>query len=449
MTVRPPKGRTVTAAGLSGRKVTVVGLGRFGGGLGVTRWLCGQGARVTVSDKAPAAALSESVKALARLEVALHLGGHDEADFLRADLVVVNPAVPKDMPLLAAADAAGIPRTTEINLFLERCEAPVVGITGTAGKSTTAAMTAEILSRRFVTHLGGNIGGSLLESLSSIAGEHVVVLELSSFQLEDLPLVGISPQVALLTNLAPNHLDRHGTMEAYVQAKKNILKFQSAQDVMILNRACDASSQWAAEAPGRIDWFEPSGEPFGLSLMGDHNQANAQAAWAAARQFGLDRRTAAEALAKFQALPHRLSFVVERDGVRYFNDSKCTTPQGAVHAVSAFEPRRVVILVGGYDKAVTFNSLGAALAKRAKAVIAMGQTKDKIVAAVEANRSGELPVVALAEDLPAAVEVAQGHAAPGDAILLSPACASFGMFANYEERGDAFVRLVTGRIPDA
>jgi UDP-N-acetylmuramoylalanine--D-glutamate ligase len=423
--------------------VTVVGLGRFGGGVGAARWLCAQGAIVTVSDKARPDDLAESIKAVEGLDLTLHLGGHAERDFLEADLLVVSPAVPKDMPLLAAAEAAGAERTSEINLFLQRCGAPVVGITGSVGKSTTAAMTAAVLPQRHTTHLGGNIGVSLLESLDDIRDDHVVVLELSSFQLEDLPLISISPHVAVVTNLTPNHLDRHRTFAAYAEAKKNIFRFQRGGDVLVLNRACAESRGWADEAPGAVEFFDPAAEPFDLAVPGSHNQANAQAAWAAARCFDVPRDAAARALKGFAGLPHRLQLVAERGGVRYYNDSKCTTPGGAIAALEAFGPRRAVVLVGGYDKGLSFDALGEALAARAKAVIALGATREKIAAAVETHRESEAPAVERADDFAAAVALARACAAGGDVVLLSPACASYDMFANYEQRGQLFTRLVT------
>jgi len=434
--------RSRRLASLAGKRVTVVGLGRFGGGVGVTRWLCGQGAKVTVSDQAAESSLAESVRAVAGTRCAMHLGGHREEDFLQADLLVVNPAVPRDMPLLKAAESAGVRRTTEINLFLERCPAPVAGVTGTVGKSTTTAMTAEILSRRRTAHLGGNIGKSLLESLRSIAPDHVVVLELSSFQLEDLPLIGISPHVATITNLAPNHLDRHRTMEAYAAAKQRIFAFQGADDVLILNAECAATAGWADAAPGRVEWFDPSDEPFELRLPGRHNQANAQAAWVTARQFDVDRESAAAALRDFTGLPHRLQFVTEHNGVGYYNDSKCTTPEGAVVALESFPSRTAVVIVGGYDKGVCFRQLGEALAKSAKAVVAFGETRQKIASAVEAGRAFGCPALELADDLASAVNVAASLVEPGDVVLLSPACASYDMFTNYEERGQRFTDLV-------
>ena len=428
---------------LAGKRVTVVGLGRFGGGVGVTRWLCRQGARVTVSDQAGAEELAESVDKLVGCDVALHLGGHEEADFLTADLLVVNPAVAKGSPLLAAAEEAGVPRTSEINLLLERCPGTVVGVTGSVGKSTTTAMIGEVLARRYITHVGGNIGGSLLNDLTDMRAEDMVVLELSSFQLEDVPLVGISPHVAVVTNIQANHLDRHGTMSAYADAKKNIFAFQGREDVLVLNSADKALISWAADAPGRIEMFDPGGEAFELIVPGAHNQANAQAAWAAARQLGIDRETAAEALRAFTGLPHRLQLVAERDGVRFVDDSKCTTPAGAIVALEAFEPGQCVIIVGGYDKGVSFDELGRAIARRAKAVVAMGATREQIVSAVATAREGGLPEIARAEDFASAVSLACEYAKGGEVVLLSPACASYDQFANYEQRGQAFVELVS------
>ena len=431
------------AMDVAGRRVTVVGLGRFGGGVGVTRWLCEQGAAVTVSDNAPAEALAESIRRLDGLDVALHLGAHDERDFLAAELLVVNPAVPPDAPLLKVAAAAGVPRTTEINLFLRRCRAPVVGITGTVGKSTTTAMAGAVLSRRFETHVGGNIGRSLLSDLPRIEPDHVVVLELSSFQLESLPEIAVSPHVAIVTNLAPNHLDRHGTLAAYADAKKNILRFQRPGDVLVLHAADELTAGWASDAPEgvRVEHFDPADEPFELAVVGEHNQANAQAAWTAAHALGVDRPTAAAALGEFAGLPHRLQFVCERDGVRYYNDSKCTTPEGGIVALRAFAPRSAVFIVGGYDKGASFDALGRALAERAKAVVALGATAGKILAAVDAGREAAPPPAEQAADLARAVALARRHAAAGDAIALSPACASYDQFVNYEQRGQRFVEL--------
>ncbi|MDP7636583.1 MAG: UDP-N-acetylmuramoyl-L-alanine--D-glutamate ligase [Phycisphaerae bacterium] len=438
-----------SGADIAGLRVTVVGLGRFGGGVGVTRWLAGMGAKVTVSDKAPAADLAESIEQLEGLEVTLHLGGHDPRDLLQADLLVVNPAIGLDSPLLQAARDAGVPQTTEINLFLQRCPAPIVAVTGSVGKSTTTVMIGEILAKRFAVHVGGNIGRSLLENLDDIAPNHVVALELSSFQLAATPAVRISPHVAVVTNLSPNHLDRHGTMAAYQDAKKNIFRFQRGGDMLILNAADAEIAKWRVEAPARVDFFDPAAEPFELTVVGVHNQTNAQAAWAAARQFGIDRTAAAEGLTAFGGLPHRLELAAEHGGVRYYNDSKCTTPGGAISALEAFEPRNVILIAGGYDKHLGFDALGRAIAKRVKTLIAIGATRDKIATAAEKHRVEDMPAIIMAEDLAAAVDIAADSTNKGDVVLLSPACASYDMFANYRRRGQAFAELVGKRIRKA
>ena len=432
---------------VAGKRVTVLGLGRFGGGVGVVKWLCSQGARVTVSDQAPAEKLADSVAALAGLDVTLHLGGQQPDDFTSPDLLVVSPAVPAEAEPLRLAAEAGVPRTTEINLFIARCPGRIVGITGTVGKSTTTAMIGEALATRLPTHVGGNIGRSLLGDLHLIQPDHAVVLELSSFQLDELPEIGISPHVALVTNLVPNHLDRHGTIAVYARAKKNIFRYQKPGDVLLLNAADELTSHWHREAADgvRVEYFDPAGEPFDLSVVGEHNQANAQAAWAVARQFGAGRAEAAAALKAFAGLEHRLQFVAEIDGVRFFNDSKCTTPEGAIVAMESFPPRSTVMIVGGYDKHVSFEALGAALAARAKAVVTVGATAAAIAEAIaSANQGSDRAAVIPATSFEQAVALARQAARSGEVVVLSPACASYDMFLNYQQRGLRFVELVKG-----
>jgi UDP-N-acetylmuramoylalanine--D-glutamate ligase len=241
----------------------------------------------------------------------------------------------------------------------------------------------------------------------------------------------------------PNHLDRHGNMDAYAAAKMNLFAFQGPADTLVLNADCPATRNWAKAARGRVVFFSAGDDPFELAVPGGHNQANAQAAWQACRALGVDRPTASQALRQFGGLPHRLNLVCKVDEVRYFNDSKCTTPQGAMVALDGFDPRRVVMIVGGYDKGASFAELGRRLAERAKAVIAIGATAGKIVAAVEAATAATEagPLVRRAGSLPDAVAAARELAEPGDAVLLSPACASYDMFDNYEQRGELFERL--------
>jgi len=465
-------------ADLAGKRVLVMGLGRFGGGVGVTRWLARQGADVTVTDLAEPDVLADALQQIADLSVTLHLGGHREADFERADLVVANPAVPMDSRFLQIARKRGVPITSEICLFTEQCPARIIGITGTVGKSTTAAMTAHLLNRACEkglgswpkAWLGGNIGGSLLDHLERIGPEDLVVLELSSFQLEHLGRAGWSPYVALLTNLAPNHLDRHKTFAAYVAAKLNILRYQDPQRNHLI--VCDEDRtlreqvmrllgdlhmvwRYGLDEQGRARVLREfgAGEPtehdvhaiwedFRSPLPGRHNALNAAGAFAVGIALGLDAGAFGDLLEGFQALPHRLELVRRYRGARYYNDSKATTPEAAMRALEAFE-EPVIAIVGGYDKKVDLREFAAALAARSKAVICIGQVRETLAKQIlESRGSRGKPIVKSAEQLPEAVHLAAQLAEPGEVVLLSPGCASYDMFVNYEQRGEAFRQIV-------
>ncbi len=453
----------------AGKRVLIMGLGRFGGGVGVTRWLCDQGASVTVTDLATEDDLAESLIALDGYDVSYHLGGHREDDLEVCDLLVVNPAVNKHKSeYFRKAKELGIPWTSEMNLFLERCRGQIVGVTGSVGKSTTTAMIGDILQAAANHHdwsygnvwLGGNIGKSLLEDLPDIAERDVVVLELSSFQLEDAAEIGRSPNVAVVTNIRENHLDRHGTLEAYAAAKATILKYQSSDDWLIVpfDSGVDLlPSGWEDKLrlwrfgvdpeTNRVRWERP-GEAgrktetidVSLSIPGRHNLENAAAALAAARVLGVGDKDSLNVLRDFRGLPHRLELVCERDGIRYYNDSKATTPEAAMTSLRAFDCG-VVVLVGGSDKGTSFDALGRALAERAKGVVCMGDTGPTIAAALRASRSGDEPAATTVESFEEGMDAARAMASPGDVILLSPGCASFDWFRNYEERGELFRAL--------
>ncbi len=456
----------------AGKRVVVMGLGRFGGGVGVTRWLREQGARVIVTDSADAEVLEASLSSLNGLDIVFHLGGHDERDLDGCDLLVVNPAVNRGKsPFFAAAMKRKIPWSSEMNLFLERCRGRIVGITGSVGKSTTTAMIGDVLNGAARTDgwahgrvwVGGNIGKSLLDDLREIGPDDIVVLELSSFQLEDAAGVGKSPHIAIVTNIRENHLDRHGTMGAYAAAKAIILKYQGEGDWLIVpfERGIellpgdwrDRLRLWrfGVDTPsGQIRWERP-GEAgrraecvsVSLSVPGLHNVENAAAAWAVVRILGVPDDLAVEALSNYGGLPHRLEFICERAGVRYYNDSKATTPEAAMTSLQAFGDR-IVILVGGSDKGTSFDNLGRLLVDRAKAVVCMGATQGKIKLAIDRACGNEnRPIVETAADFEEAVGKARNLAEPGDVVLLSPGCASFDWFENYEERGDVFRRIVT------
>jgi UDP-N-acetylmuramoylalanine--D-glutamate ligase len=447
---------------LAGKKVLVMGLGRFGGGVGVTKWLVSQGAVVTVNDADPAEKLADSIRSLDGLPVTFKLGGHFLEDFVAADLLVINPAVDKEkQPVVKAALAKGVPYTTEMNLFLERNVGVTVGITGSVGKSTTTTLIYEALqagmkkTRRIF--LGGNIGKSLLMELPKIRATDVVVLELSSFMLEDTPRIQWSPSIAVVTNVFPNHLDRHETMAQYAATKQNILKFQKAGDVAILNRDHELVSGWAplAEKSGaRVMTYTTRG-PGALELVipGEHNQSNAKAALAViealeSRGVAVDRAAAMKAIAEFPGLSHRLQLVhsVEAGGktVRFYNDSKATSPDASITAIRAFPPRTASFLVGGYDKHIDLSAFEKELAERAGAVIGLGQTGEAILANVRKHTKLAAERVVYAGTLQVAIPLAMELAAKESdlsAIVLSPASASWDQFPNYEKRGDTFVAL--------
>jgi UDP-N-acetylmuramoylalanine--D-glutamate ligase len=439
-----------------------MGLGRFGGGVDVARFACDAGAKVTITDLASADDLSDSIKQLEECpHIEYHLGSHESSDFEQADIVVVNPAVVPDNEFLKVARERNKFITSQINIFFELCRARIIGITGANGKSTTAALTAHLLKAgpgqegfkyRHVW-LSGNIGNEpLLTVVDEIGPNDLVVLELSSFQIEQLAQIEKGPQVTLLTNLTPNHLDRYGTFANYCVAKENIFKFQQ------LNENEPAVSIFNAEGEIGAEWFEKYKSDGGrtcvkfstgdvnegirkqFSLPGRANLSNLAAAIAIARYFGVTDEWIKNSLPEFRALPHRLELVAEIDGVRWYNDSKATTPEGAIVALEAFEQPRIII-AGGYDKQIPFDELGEKIAKEAKAAILLGQTAEKIAAAIRACPDNQAKIE-IVGSLAEAVEEAKQLATGGDVVLLSPACASYDMFDNFEHRGREFIRLV-------
>ena len=448
-----------------GKRVLVMGLGRFGGGVGVCRFLADRGAGVTVTDTAGETKLADSLAQLADLRIDFRLGGHNQNDFADADLIVVNPAVPRNSPWLDVAREHDVPLASEMNLFFERCPARIVGITGSNGKSTTAAMTHHILQGAADAGrlpgrmwLGGNIGReSLLCRLDEISSNDIVVLELSSFQLYDLGRINRSPHVAVVTNLSPNHLDWHGTMEAYAAAKQNILRYQNSDDIAILNRLDPSLSDWAELAGGLVRWYpQPDEQLIQLSVPGHHNQINASAALAAAMAVGVDADTARLALAEYTSLPHRLELVGTIAGVRYYNDSIATTPESTIAALDAFPEKKVMIL-GGYDKKISFATLVERMVGGEDVVdsILLGQVRDELARLIKeqtthkrpAQKGPTLPACHKVATLGDAVKLAQKKAQSGMIVLLSPACASYDMFRNFQDRGDQFRQLVESMSP--
>jgi UDP-N-acetylmuramoylalanine--D-glutamate ligase len=447
----------------AGKNVLVMGLGRFGGGVDVAKFTAGAGAKVVITDLATEQQLSESIEKLKEFpDIEYHLGSHDPADFKQADVIVVNPAVPPDNQYLQLARQHKKLITSQIGIFFQLCSATIIGITGANGKSTTAALTAHLLKsasdeRRATSDdnvwFSGNIGNEpLLTIVDQIRPNDLVVLELSSFQIEQLAQIPKAPHVALLTNLTPNHLDRYGTFASYCDAKENIFKFQK------LNRNSPAVSIFNAEDKIAAKWFEKYKRDTGricikfsvddvskeirdsFPLLGRANLSNLAAALCLARHFGVEDKQIIKSLLEFKPLPHRLEFVAEINGVKWYNDSKATTPQSAITAIEAFD-QSIIIIAGGYDKNLPFDEFGQKIAKKAKAAILLGQTAQKIADAITARPKTKTKIE-IVNSLSKAVELAKQLAANGDVVLLSPACASYDMFDNFEQRGKRFCDLV-------
>lgn len=439
---------------LAGKRVTVMGLGRFGGGLGAARFLAARGAIVTVTDRKPASDFAEVIPELQPLidagSVRLALGGHDERDFTGADLVVANPAVPQPWtnPYLSAARKAGVPLTTEIALLIASLppSAVTIGITGSVGKSTTTAMIHHaLLACGIPALLGGNIGGSLLERVP-LPADHVMVLELSSAMLHWLGEVHPwSPRVAVCTNLSPNHMDWHGTLDHYASSKQLLLAHQRATDDAVLGPTL---SDWASKTRGRVTQITGPLEG-ALAIPGSHNRLNAAVALAAARLAAQARGTPIDdariiaALRAFPGLEHRLALChTSGKRTKFYNDSKCTTVAACQQALASLaedaggSTSHIHLLVGGDAKGQDVSAI-TRLAPTLAGLYAIG--RDGPLFAAGPDRT----FTTLAE----AMTAATGRMKPGEVLLLSPACASWDQYPNYEHRGREFAELAMRLAP--
>jgi UDP-N-acetylmuramoylalanine--D-glutamate ligase len=458
---------------IPGMKVTVMGLGLHGGGGATARFFSLLGARVLVTDLRSEEELRPSLVALKDLKIRYRLGEHRREDFRDADLVVKNPAVPLSSPYLRAARTL----TNDIAVFLALSRREVFALTGTKGKSTTASAVHHVLKRvKPGTDLGGNITVSPLTFLlGGIDGGRLVepdapvVLELSSWQLADcLPREVLKPHWAMITNIMHDHQNRYNAFEEYVNDKRLIFSGQSEGDFSIFNYDDPYGRRFASEASGRVRMFSASPLPTGLrggyldgaagilrrsggkeeqalpdslKLPGKHNRLNMLAAAVMLDAAGIDTHAIREGLADFPGIPHRLEEVAEIDGVRYYNDSAATIPQATSAALASFsEP--VHLIAGGNDKELDFTGLSESLKDTAGVYLLEGSATARFAEAVaEAGQRPEGPFDSLSK----AVEKAAGAALPGEVVLLSPGCTSFGMFKNEFHRGDQFRELVLER----
>lgn len=453
---------------LKNKRVTVMGLGLFGGGVSIARFLAKHGALVTITDLKDEKKLASSLDKISGIGARLVLGRHEDKDFSGADMIIVNPAVPKESPFLRLAIQRGVEIETEMNLFFKLCPAAIVGITGSNGKTTTTTLAGEMLkSLGKKVYVGGNIGSPLIEQVEQIKKDDLVVLELSSFQLEDLRGVGRSPHISIVTNIAPNHLDRHKTMENYIAAKKTIIDYQSGEDYCVLNALDDTLNAWAATARAGALKFSSRGEVergtwldgealryrihgkegeickrSDILLPGIFNVENYLAASAAALLMGVKPEAIRRVARTFRGVPHRLEMFLEKNRVRYYNDSIATTPESVIAALDALEGP-IVLIAGGYDKKVSLAEVSRKIARRCKAVVLIGVIAPRIKAELmkPENKSG-MKIFEEGMNFEAAVKRAISLAEPGGCVLLSPTTSSYDMFTNFEERGEQFKRLV-------
>jgi UDP-N-acetylmuramoylalanine--D-glutamate ligase len=398
--------------------------------------------------------LSDAMAALADLDgVIYHLGGEDTADVNWADVIVRNPAVPTDSPMLHHARAHGTPVEMEMTLFLRACPAPVIGVTGTKGKTTTTALLHAMLQRRWPGAVSaGNMGRSALAELDTIATQPdvPVALELSSFQLEAMAEHRMSPHVAIVTNIAPDHLDRYPDFEAYAETKAAIWRHQRAGDWALLPAADEVVQRLAADppVPGRRVDFSAVGEHLlaggadigrrdALRIPGDHAALDAVAAASAAVIVGVEPADIADAIAGFGGIPHRMELVTTIDGVGYVNDTAATTPIAAVAALEAHAGRHVVLIAGGFDKQLPLEGLADAIAQPADEIVLLDGTATARLASLLHDR-GRRPAGDIATSMTDAIAMARTVAQEGGVVLLSPGCASFGLFRDEFDRGDRF-----------
>ena len=443
---------------IAGKRVLVMGLGHHGGGVAVTRFLRESGAVVTVTDMASAESLSAPLARLADLRgVEYRLGAHDQEDFERAEVIVVNPAVKPGNAFVERARSRGARITSEIELLLERAPARIIGVTGSVGKSTTATMIDTILRVAGLrSWLGGNIGHSLLADLPSMTRRDWAVVELSSFQLHWLSPGARMPDIAVVTNCVPNHLDWHGTFGEYALAKRRIVEEQSRDGVAIFDSTDAEVARWRSAAKGRVVDIAAPAIAADMSwlgkeskLMGLHNQRNARLAAAAARAVGVDDHTIRTALDAIEPLPHRIALVAEIDGRRYVNDSKSTTPAATKAAIDAFPHARLWLLAGGRSKGVDLADLADHIAAHVHGGAFFGEACDTFFHLVgQRVKKEHLANFARTADMATAFDWCHDRGQPGDVVLLSPACASFDQFHDFEDRGRRFAQLVEGcRLP--
>lgn len=448
---------------LKGRRVLIIGFARQGQAL--ARWLPMIGATPLVTDSKSAEQLGVNLADFPRAR--FYLGDNPLELAQLVDMVCVSGGVPLDLPLIQAARERGIPITNDAQLFVDRCPAPVIGITGSAGKTTTTSLVGEMMKHAgHTTWIGGNIGNVLLDVMMGIRPDHRVVMELSSFQLE---LMFTSPPIGAILNVTPNHLDRHGTMEDYLRAKANIIAHQSPKDFSILGRDDWGARMLESAASGQLLWFSRNEivadgaflagqrlfvagaasttgsaelvcEVSDIPLRGEHNVSNVLAACAIAGAAGVEPKVMTETIKQFKAVAHRLETVRVVNGVMYVNDSIATAPERVVAALRSYD-EPMILLAGGADKKLPWDDMIMLALQKTRHIVAFGRDGDIVVNTVKKLR-GNTDCVTRVQTLDEAVEVAVKIAQPGDVVLLSPGGTSYDAYKDFVQRGEHFRNLV-------
>lgn len=450
----------------SGMRVLIVGVARQG--MALARYLVDHGAEVVLNDRGTASDLADSQEELADLPVEWILGGHPLSVLDDVDLVCPSGGVPLTLPLIREARDRGLPLSNDSQVFLEAAPCPVIGITGSAGKTTTTLLVGRMAAAGTDAQawVGGNIGNPLIANIDEMAPEDVAVVELSSFQLE---IMSVSPQVAAVLNVTPNHLDRHGTMAAYTAAKRRILAFQSASDVAVLGREDPGAWALAALVRGALISFGFTRPPRGsqgtflqdgwikfwdgessqpllstdlILLRGEHNLLNVLAACAIAVGAALPAEAMRAGVEGFEGAPHRLEFVRSWGGADWYNDSIATAPERAMAAIRSFD-EPLVLLAGGRDKDLPWDDFAKLVCQRVDHLVIFGEASPKVKAAIDAAGPSECPYsISVCGGLAEAVEEAANMVAPGDVVLLSPGGTSFDQFDDFADRGRWFRKWV-------
>lgn len=402
------------------KKVIIMGLGLHGGGVGVAKFLHRQGAKLLITDLRTKKELKPSLEKLKGLSIDFILGKHRKQDFVKADLIIKNPGVPRESYYLKIARDNNILIKTDIDIFFDLCPAQIIGITGTKGKSTTATLIYLLLKKKYPkTFLAGNIGISALEILPKIDKKSKVVLELSSFILENLKK---SPGIAVITNLFPDHLNRYKSFKDYLNAKKSIFKYQKKNDILILNQSDLNTKRLSKEANSKIYLFKGS------------NQA---AAIKVAKLLKVSSKDIEEVISNFKGIPNRQEFIASKKGVKYINDTTATNPDSAILAINKFSNSNIILITGGQDKELNYKNLTREIKKKVKHLILLpGTASNKI------KREFGSGKIYLVKSMKEAVKKSSQLSQRGDLVLLSPGAASFDLFKNEFDRGDQFIKEV-------